>query len=61
MLYIIGENTSITSISISDETGKIIVTSNQNNNISIATLEKGVYFLQITNTKGNEVLKFIKE
>jgi hypothetical protein len=61
ILYIIGENTSITNISISDETGKIISTSNENSSISIATLEKGVYFLQITNTKGNEVLKFIKE
>jgi len=60
-LIIFGDNTSITSISITDETGKLITSSLENYNVNVANLENGVYFLQITDHNGNEIYKFIKE
>ena len=60
-LQLIGEDGTNVNFSITDQSGKVINTFKNTNTISVSNLEKGVYFLQISNQKGMEVLKFIKE
>ena len=61
LLYVIGENVSNATISIIEQSGKVLNTFNQTNVLSISSLEKGVYFVQISGLNNIEVLKFIKE
>ncbi len=61
ILYVIGENSTNATISILDQTGKTIRTFNQTTTLPIEYLEKGVYFVKVSDIRGIEVLKFMKD
>ncbi len=51
----------ITKITISDFTGKMILTQLNSTSVNIATLSKGVYFLEVFSGEEKKVCKFVKE
>jgi hypothetical protein len=61
VLYVIGENVRNSSISIIDQTGKVVTTASNTNTLSIENLDKGVYFIQIATGSSTEMMKFVKE
>jgi hypothetical protein len=61
ILYVIGENTLNSTISILDQAGKVVKHFSNTNSLSIQDLDNGVYFIQIESNNKNETLKFIKE
>jgi len=62
LLFISSENTVIESISIYSLTGKkVIDVVNETNSISVSTLSKGMYFIEISSASGKSVKKFIKK
>ncbi len=61
-LYIsLGDNESITSLSISDVKGSVVLKLNNNNYVDVSSLKPGMYFLNVVTNKGTSTNKFIRK